>query len=512
MISRFGALRSALRKHIFAFAAFLIPLAVRSIPEALSWPYPIGFDTVIYIQTLTGGWSAVSLGAVNFLHGSNLFYLLSSLFYGLTNNAVVVMKVLGPVLLGVLAFLMYLYARRGLGWGTWKSLLVAVLVGAYFVSLRNSWDMYRQTLGLIFLMAALISLKSMRSPRRYVAASGFMVLTVLSHELAAVILFFFLLLEGTRLLVKKSRRDFAFLGLSAVLPVALFLFQRTSLSTGVMGVPTPSVASEPSVSLALYMGGSLVYCYVLILPFVLVGLVRLKDLFVRSWGLLCFGIVLLLMLNPNLPFYLWFRWVVLLVYPLLFFAAQGLESLWRFSRRFKGKVKRLIPKIVVVAYVFSLFTLSGYYMTTSPEHAFPYFYQYNAYLTVIPSSMLQNSISIQDTSSLVSCFEWLNQNTSSNSVIVAHDAFYYLASVYVPDRHILFIGTDTSLWSDTPNGLVTADKMVAAAKDAVANGHEVYSFWWVDGKGWYSIPSLPPDFKEVFRSGSMAVYVYNSMP
>ena len=28
--------------------AFLVPLLVRTIPEVLSWPYPLGFDTFIY--------------------------------------------------------------------------------------------------------------------------------------------------------------------------------------------------------------------------------------------------------------------------------------------------------------------------------------------------------------------------------------------------------------------------------------------------------------------------------
>jgi hypothetical protein len=497
-----------LNRYRFALAAFLIPLGARFIPEVLSWPYPIGFDTVIYIQTMQDGWSIASTGLVNFLHYTNLFYLLSSTFYGLTNNAILLMKILGPVMMGILCFLMYLYARRGLGWSNWKSLLVAILVGVYFVSLRNSWDMYRQTLGLIFLMATLISLKTPRSPRKYCAAALFMVLTVLSHELATVVLFFFLLLEGARMLHKKANHDFALLSASAVLPVALFMFQRFSLTTGAFGVPAPSVASEPSLSLALYIGGSLVYCYAFIIPFVVVGLFGLKDLFVRAWVLLGLTVVMLLMVDPNLPLYLWFRWVLLLVYPLLFLATDGIDRLWRFSQKYNQKIKRLIPKIVVLAYLISLFTLSGYFVTSSPEHAFPYFYQYNNYLSVIPSSMQQNSISIQDTASLVDCFEWVNQNVPQTSVFVVHDAFYYLTSTYIHNREVVFFKTDVSLWSNMPDGAVTANQMLRASQDAHDTGHAVYSFWWVSGKGWYAIPSLPSAFVEVYRSGNMVVYSF----
>ena len=66
--------------------------------------------------------------------------------------------------------------------------------------------MYRQTLGLIFLVTALRALKSSSSPRRYYAAAVLMVLTVLSHELAAVILFSFVAIEASRFLIEKSKK------------------------------------------------------------------------------------------------------------------------------------------------------------------------------------------------------------------------------------------------------------------------------------------------------------------
>lgn len=507
--SSFGKLKLLLARYRFALAAFLIPLCVRAVPEVLSWPYPIGFDTVIYIHILQDGWSAASLGIVNFLHSTNMFYLFASWGYGLLGNAFVLMKIFGPLLLALLAFCMYLYARRGLGWGNWKSLLVAVLVATYFVSLRDSWDMYRQMLGLIFLMAALISLKSFKGSAKYIIASTFMVLTVLSHELAAVILLFYLVTEGVRLLWKRSGRDLAFLAASAMLPTALFFFQRTSLKTGAVGLPAASVAAEPSLSLALYIGGSLLYCYVFILPLVFVGLRGVKDLALRSWVVLGLGIVVLEMFNPNLPFYLWFRWVVLLVYPLLFFAAEGIDRLWH-TAAFKGRFVRFKPKRVAAVFLAIVFILSTAYVSTTPEFACPYFGIANPYLTVIPSSMLQNSLSIQDNPSIVTCFNWINQNTDNNSFIVAHDAVYYLASIYVQDRNITSFKTDISLWSSAPNGTVTVDRMVAAANAALNSGYSsVYTLWWVDGQGWYQIPSLPPQFIAVYQSGNMAVYRYS---
>lgn len=192
-----------LKKYRFVIAAFLIPLAVRSIPEALSWPYPIGFDTLNIVPIIHSG-AVFSGGPVNFFHSTNMLYVFTTLLYNFTGNVVFVLKFFGPVLLAILCGMLFIYARKGLKWGNWKSLLVSILTATYFVSLRDSWDLYRQSVGLIFLVCTLISLAYFRSPRKYYIACAFMALTVLSHELVSVILLFIIIVEASRLLVKKT--------------------------------------------------------------------------------------------------------------------------------------------------------------------------------------------------------------------------------------------------------------------------------------------------------------------
>ena len=489
---------------IVPLLAFFIPLLVRSVPEILSWPYPIGFDTIRYIPAIQEGW-VLSLGMNGFLKDPNLFYVMAAFPYALTNDAVVVVKVLGPLLFGASCFMMYLYARKALDWSEWKSLLVAILASTYFVSLRNSWDFYRQTFGLIFLMATLISLKSHSSPRRYYIASAFMVLTVLSHELLAVIMFFIIGTEAVRYLVKKARKDFLLLFASSSVSGFFFLFQRFSHQAT---LPVYSIASEPSIGLYQYIIGLLLYMYILILPFVLIGLTRLKDSVMRFWVVLCMGILLLTMLLPNESLLYWNRWALLLVYPFLFFAVEGFGRLWRCWSTSKRSLTRLAPKVLVIASLFSLLTLSGVYLTTTPENAFPLFSQYNPYLMHIPSSMLQTSISINDSPSLVNCLQWLNENTSETSVIVSHYALYDWATIYVHNRQIVSTYEYGPILTQTQNVSTLAENMVDLARNASENGHEVYTVWWINGEGWYQLSSLPSDFREVYVAGRMAVYSY----
>lgn len=510
MNSGFVKIQSWLKKYGYVLLAFLIPLSVRSIPEVLSWPYPIGLDTLNVIPQIQSGW-VFSIGAIGFLQTTGMFFLFTGILYSLTHDAVFVIKFFGPVLLAVLSCMLFLYARKGLGWGNFKSLLVSVLLATYFVSLRNSWDLYRQTLGLIFLVATIISLKYFRSPRKYYVASVLMVLTVLSHELAAVILFFVILFDASRLLVKKSIREVGFFIASIALPGVVFLFQRVSPYTDNLGIPSISVSSGPSFSLAMFMGGLLFYCYFLILPLVLIGLVGFKISAMHYWALLCVAIVMLEMFNPNLPFNFWNRWVYLLVYPLLFFAAHGIDTIWRFWSSNKKKIMRSIPRVFAIAYLILILTLSGYYLVVGPENQISFFSKDNGYLAFIPSSMLQNTLPISDNPSLVKCFDWINNTASVDSVVVIHYSLVPLADLYIGNRLIVPVSQGPLMWEYLKNESALADGMVDIAKSVSNNSHSsVYTVWWVSGKGWYGISSLPSDFKEVYRIEEMAVYLFNS--
>ena len=501
-----GTLVSLLRKNVWVLVAFFIPLAIRSVPEVLSWPYPLGMDTVRYIPIIQSGQVFLS-GLLSFVR-NHLFYSLATLIYNVVPDAILIIKIFGPLILAFISVMMYLYARRGLGWSGFKSFLVALLVATYFVSLRNSWDLYSQSFALIFLLAALVVFKSSSSPKRYALVFVFMVLTVLSHELVAVILFFVLGLEAVRFLIKKLRWDFVFLAVMLGLSGALFLFSHYSQSSGTVVIPIVTTGTDPSAGLSLHIAGLLVYCYVLILPLVILGFVGLKDWVLRYWVVLCVGIPLLTMLFPTNPLFYWSRWVYLLVYPLLFFAVHGLDRLWRFWSSYKGKVRRLVPKALAIAYVVLLLALSGFYLTVSPQNQISYFSASNPYLEYIPSSMLQNALPVETNPSFVMCVDWLNTNSVENSVVVEHYALYDLVSIYIKNRHVVSVSEGASgAYNQNETGIV--DGMVGAARKALDSGSDVvYTVWWISGDGWYKISALPSQFKEVYRSGIMAVYLF----
>jgi hypothetical protein len=499
---------ASLKRHIWLLAAFFIPLTIRSIPEMISWPYPLGYDTINMFTQIESGQFLLS-GPLFFLR-SQLFYTFETLVYWAIGDFSTVIKIFGPLLMASVAVMMFLYAKRGLGWRAPKAFLVSFLLAIYFVSLRNSWDLYAQSFGLIFLFATLTVLKTFNSPRRYIFASVFMLLTVFSHQLVSVILFFILIFEALRLLHRKSYRDFLFTFFSSSLAGAFFLFRTYSMSYGSIVIPS-NAAVEPPFTFALTLMGLLLYGYGLLLPLAVVGLFKLKDWFLRFWVIWCFSAMLLLVAFPSLPLYYWPRWYYLLVYPLLFFAAEGLERLYRLWSQHKHKIKRLLPKTVAISYVALLLALSGFYMAATPENQLSFFSADNPYLVYFPSTMLQNMLSITDNPSLVNCFDWISNNSAIDAAVVMHYALYDLAEIYLPNRLIINVPNSRSIYNHLQNQTTLVDGMIDASSRAMNSGNStVYTVWWISGKGWYDIPSLPSNFVQVYRSGELAVYVFHN--
>ena len=121
-------------------------------------PFIVGFDTIGFYVPNTLLWlhNGVDLG--DFLATAPLFYTFFTSIVAVGGSPVWVLKIIPPLLLGLLGLSMYAYAKRGLGWSPSKSVFVSLLGTIYFVALRASWDQLREELGLIFFFVVLMLL------------------------------------------------------------------------------------------------------------------------------------------------------------------------------------------------------------------------------------------------------------------------------------------------------------------------------------------------------------------
>ena len=105
--------------------AFLIGFIIRIIPELLSFPYPIGWDTIYYAYRINEG---IIFGYWNDIFSTWLPY---GIMIGLGNvtqlDPFLLLKIIGPLFFGGSAAGIYFVAWKKLDWNVTKSLMAAGL-------------------------------------------------------------------------------------------------------------------------------------------------------------------------------------------------------------------------------------------------------------------------------------------------------------------------------------------------------------------------------------------------
>src|SRR5438093_10332389 len=197
------------RSYRFALAAFLIPLFIRAIPEILVGPYPIGWDTIAFYVPNTLDWAAGKAGFTEILGTAPLMYMISVPVYLLSRvNPVWIFKIMGPILYGSMIWALFRFLRIGLKWPDKQALGSVLLTSLYFVTLRISWDLYRNMLGLTFILLSLPLLEDWKTPRKGGVLSLLLVLAVASDQLTGVIALVLVGARAVTALTKQQRRDF----------------------------------------------------------------------------------------------------------------------------------------------------------------------------------------------------------------------------------------------------------------------------------------------------------------
>jgi hypothetical protein len=487
------------RNLLFALLAFAIPLLVRAIPEILMGQYVTGFDSMAYYVPNTLEWLRNGVAPLTILSSAPLIYLMLMGITSIGAPIVISLKILETSLLGFLGLAIYFYANKALSWSPKKSLIVAILATLYFVSLRISWDMFRSELGLIFLFVMLILLqKNKISIKSGVSLAFIMFLIVFTHQLVAVIMFGIVITTVIWLLLRRKKMELGKLVLCAV-PSAILFFSIIYINYFVYSEPLLGVSGNFSggfealtlashTDLIVNTFGFLAFCYLPLLPLLIFGArhFRKSNLQLKAWVFwLCIPLLLVLVSSTffSIGGVLPYRWVMLLTYPLAFYAVEGLS-----------RIKRNLYKVGLGLGVgLILATLSVGFMVLPNTQALDYFGYYPQY---IPKSMLQNTVQLSDCQDTSNALTWATNNLPANSSLLVHDVFYgWGALKFDSNRIILYY---------YGNPEETAQKLTESNPTS-----QLYLIWWVNGTGWYGQPTVPQSFNEIYHSGNIALYKYS---
>ncbi|TMI46061.1 hypothetical protein E6H19_02605 [Candidatus Bathyarchaeota archaeon] len=481
------------RSYRFALAAFLIPLFIRTIPEILVGPYPIGWDTIAFYVPTTLDWAAGKTGWVTVLGTAPLMYMLSIPAYLLTRvNPVWIFKVMGPILYGGMIWALFRFIRTGLKWPEKQALGGALLTSLYFVTLRISWDLYRNMLGLTFILLSLPLLEDWKTPRKQALLSILTVLAVASDQLTGVIA---LVLIGSRTLMaltKRQRTEFYEM-LKIGLPGGFLFFSIAYASLAVLGNGPVRIQSPlPTFSSLASSIGFLGYAYLALTPLILLGLRSVPNFDLKTWSIFCLGIISLALLPFFGPIVESYRWSLLLDIPLCIYAAAGLAKLATMTRpsiRWVGRAQRILPIFATVLIVSAVL-----YIALPAERAMVY---YTAFPGLLPTSMAQDTVPMSDLGNLKALLESAASRMGPQTVLITHQAIYGWARAYLStSAHLINYGYS--------NPLVGVEM---ANSDGYSN---VLLIWWINGFGWHDQPYVPNGFAPEYQLGDLALYVFRN--
>lgn len=461
-------------ERVATLLSFIVPALIRWIPEA-QFPYPVGFDTPLYIS-----WGRHY--ASNPVAFPLILPLLGGL-YALGLDMVAVMKYLPTLLYGLLGLSIYRFSRSHLGWRLEKCLLAVFVVALSLASLRVSWDMHKQLMATAFLFLALSWLKSLNRPLGFAAFAFLSFLAAFSHEvvfgvLMVVSLYWFLSKvceepkKGLPILVVVLGILFLFVGawygwrLDEILRRGLGSWLSDASSLGDRWL----WEAEKNLSEFFKLYG-------LIVPLMVLGL--FKDSVLLPWlglGLLgSFSTVLFPLYVPSITPS---RWMLLLAYPFSFYVAHGFDRL-RLLRI--GSLGRLMA-LTLVLLAINVPTWGFLGLTSQPSQF--------TIVGFLPESMVSSSIPLHDIEATI----WLVKrfDETAGTVLIVHGHYFGWASYYTGKRVVTF------------GELYGADRTIKQALDLAQkeDAGDIYLLWYVDGDAYSS------GFVKVAEKGPMKLYRY----
>lgn len=494
---------------------------IRLIPEILAFPFPIGFDTIDYAVIMQNGvvwahWSEI------FTSSWLLYVFIVPLYNLLQADPFLLLKIVAPLLFSLNVVGVYWFSRKMLSWDLRMSMLTGFFFALQLASLRISWDLLRNTLGLGILLFALSYVKDVTSKRGFVLFALLSLLSVFAHEYAAVtlgVVVFGLLIYP----LVKRHIDFrsVLLGLAALPALTVFLvgivlrffpvyFATETNVIGVNDVITARVGGlfflvdylriQSSVdtyasylNLALSVG--LLFA-VLFLPYLFL---IVKGFFRNSVLNLWTGFLLIgafgCLVVPFSALAYWHRWMFMLVYPFTFYAVNGFGRLLSKFRKRNIHVSSWVCDKKAVAMIMLTFSLGVAYLATPvlmvyADTSVPSISGTYLYFSTSPA------VPYEDVNNVVEAMRWLNNNLDTGSCVALQHAFFCWGELYLDSSHaIVHFTSDFDL----------------AVSTAFDNGFSnVFLVWWNEPIGWYEI-SMPDSFVRVQDLGRISVYMYEGV-
>lgn len=402
---------------------FAVAVILRGLPEMLVASYPVGYETISYYLPaiyLPKAESSDFLSALSshlqYLNANQpildtfragpLFYILAwflDFFAG--SNGYLLLKVIAPILYGFLAVAFFAFAKRGMGFDFKLSMLATIIFVFEVATLRESWDRHRTVLALVFMFAALASIKG---ENRWVKVGIYSLLATLSRDYVGFLLIVTVL--GYAVLNTGERKASAAAMTPSIIAFTLML-NPVYLNWNSLSMSSPFFVSQ-EIALRDILSIFLV-CYLPLLPFTLKGFFSNRVLNPMTGWLLVGSFSVLVIPTASIPGYQ--RWLVLLAIPIAVYAARGLQSL---SSIGLGS-KPIVAVSLILIVIGTGFATGMHSYTTSLKNSY------------IPPSLTTSSVPWEQVDELKALLTQLKEEAPPDSTLLIEERFYGWAKLFL---------------------------------------------------------------------------------
>jgi len=468
------------KNELIIFIGFIF---IRAIPEIISYPYPIGYDSAYYIGTLH------RYGQLDFLSYLNriifqefkqppFLFVIYYILLRIGINEIAIIKATTPIFYGILGISIYKLYLQELSSNRQEALFTTLIVGLYYTTLRIGTDYIKNLLALAFFILALYyHEKPRKNNKSVVLYIIFSVLTFITHQLMtfflSILLWFLVLIRFKQQRLKSTLIDIFILSIGGFFSLFYMLHSFTLEALLSMNISTPTFIYIPYHSygdLMIFVISLLILCTLPILSLLAIIIYQNESSIVKKsmlaskvillWILISFffGISPLLVYPLKVPF--WYRWIMLLPIPLLFVTMKILV----FTRHLRIKPFR-VSIYLKVALVFTLMASFGY--MTFPSSAPYFFFTSPTTNEFFPTTMQKNTVLFEQMNDLERIFTIANEiikNRTGKIAFIAPEPLYGWALYYL-DRDIPVI--------------ICSWNVTEAIERGIREGYqEFFMVWW----------------------------------
>ncbi len=303
-------------------AIFAIALSIRMLPEILSWPYLIGWDTPEYVANLKDFVLKPNPLERSVWYGGYRLLppLLDILLYPFTFmlDPWYIYKIVPSLIYGFEAMAFYFFTNS-LGLDRRERYFSTLTFIFYPASLRFSWDLHRNSLGLIFLILLLAEVVRNEPWGILVSSLG----AYLSNEFTFVLAF---MLVGASFLedLREGRRSFPKI-IALILGIGVLLILSSTIGIS-KAVGWRMVDANYLINAAYSKTMFIAILYAPLLLLLPMGLKKMKNRYLLLFLIMTAFFALSDLIVPGMRFACWDRWVYHLVIPLSLYSGVAVSG------------------------------------------------------------------------------------------------------------------------------------------------------------------------------------------